>query len=155
MILGERIYSCQTNTTWVLMMVAQQFQVKFAQPHLFATLILYARKFTLFHNLIHQMLVFACYFTCSTYDIQISPFWICVIGKLHLIVCPGLGSLIFFGVEFWFDFLSIVWSCSTLLFGIFNSLLILFSTEIGTFGDSSGLFCAIPQKTLICLSVGY
>ena len=39
------------------------------------------KRFTLFHNHIHQMFILFFCFVCPTYDIQFSLFWICVIGK--------------------------------------------------------------------------
>ena len=39
------------------------------------------KRFTLFHNYIHQMLVLAYCFSFPTYNIQFSPLWIRVKGK--------------------------------------------------------------------------
>ena len=54
-----------------------------------------SKRFTLFHNHIHQMLVFAL-LHCFLY------FETMLLASLHLIVSPCLERLIFFGVKFCF-----------------------------------------------------
>ena len=78
--------------------------------------------------------------------------------NLHSIVCPGLGSSIFFRIEFCLVGPSLtVWCCSTWSLGDPNSSFTLFSSEIDMFEVSLGPLGVVVDSIIDSLSeeLGY